>query len=192
MRFYTHSHPFYCGIDLHTRILYLCILDSEGQTVFHQSIKADSNALLQVLQPYLGNMIIGVECMHCWYWLCDWCDEHGIDFVLGHALYMKAIHGGKAKNDKIDSFKIAKLLRGGNFPLVYTYPKSMRAARDLLRRRTQVVRFSAQMKSHVKNTSGQYNLPSLSLNLKNANAREKMRDRFPDPAVQKSMIWILI
>ena len=32
-------------------------------------------------------------------------------------LYMKAIHGGKTKNDKIDSFKIAKLLKGGNFPL---------------------------------------------------------------------------
>jgi hypothetical protein len=31
-------------------------------------------------------------------------------FVLGHALYMKAIHGGKAKNDKIDSKKIAVLL----------------------------------------------------------------------------------
>ncbi|HEU4353987.1 MAG TPA: IS21-like element helper ATPase IstB, partial [Actinomycetota bacterium] len=28
-------------------------------------------------------------------------------FVLGHALYMKAIHGGKAKNDRIDAHKIA-------------------------------------------------------------------------------------
>ena len=35
---------------------------------------------------------------------------NGIDFVLGHTLYMKAIHGGKAKNDKIDSEKIARLL----------------------------------------------------------------------------------
>jgi hypothetical protein len=26
---------------------------------------------------------------------------------LGRALYMKAIHGGKAKNDKIDSHKMA-------------------------------------------------------------------------------------
>ncbi len=38
---------------------------------------------------------------------------------------MKAIHGGKAKNDKIDSYKIAKLIRGGNFPLAYVYPKEM-------------------------------------------------------------------
>ncbi len=36
--------------------------------------------------------------------------SEGIAFVLGHALAMKAIHGGKAKNDKLDSFKIATLL----------------------------------------------------------------------------------
>jgi hypothetical protein len=52
-----------------------------------------------------------------------------IEFVLGHALYMKAIHGGKAKNDKIDAYKIAHLLRGGNFPLAYVYPAQMRATR---------------------------------------------------------------
>jgi hypothetical protein len=28
-------------------------------------------------------------------------------FVLGHALYMKASHGGKAKHAQIDSHKIA-------------------------------------------------------------------------------------
>jgi hypothetical protein len=45
------------------------------------------------------------------------CQQAGIAFVLGHALYMTAIHGGKAKNDKIDAHKIAGLLRGGRFPL---------------------------------------------------------------------------
>ena len=51
---------------------------------------------------------------------------------------MKAIHGGKAKNDKINSFKIAKLIRGGNFPLGYVNDKEMRATRDLLRRKTKI------------------------------------------------------
>ena len=55
--------------------------------------------------------------------------------MLGHALYRKAIHGGKAANDKIDSRKIAQLLRGGNLPLAYAYPKGLRETRDLWRRR---------------------------------------------------------
>jgi hypothetical protein len=42
---------------------------------------------------------------------------------------MKLIHGGKAKNDRIDAGKIARLLRGGNFPLAYVYPDGMRETR---------------------------------------------------------------
>ena len=63
--------------------------------------------------------------MHCWYWVSDFCEDLSIDFILGHALYMKAIHGGKTKNDRIDSFKIANLIRGGNFPLAYVYPNGL-------------------------------------------------------------------
>ena len=132
MRFYTNSHPYYCGIDLHARTLYVCILNQAGEKVVHREIKADPQALLGLLEPYIGNVIVGVECMHCWYWVSDICEDNGIDFILGHALYMKAIHGGKAKNDKIDSYKIAMLMRGGTFPLAYVYPKEMRATRDLL------------------------------------------------------------
>ena len=67
--------------------------------------------------------------------------------MLGHALYMKAIHGGKAKNDKIDSRKIAVLLRAGAMPMGYVYPQGMRATRDLLRRRLHFVRKRKKMHS---------------------------------------------
>jgi transposase len=70
--------------------------------------------------------------MFCWYWIADLCAKEGIKFVLGHALYMKAIHGGKAKNDRIDAKKIAVLLRGGMIPIAYVYPHEMRSTRDLL------------------------------------------------------------
>ncbi len=125
--------------------------------------------------------------MHCWYWVADFCEEHAVDFILGHALYMKAIHGGKAKNDRIDSFKIANLIRGGNFPLAYVYPKEMRATRDLLRRRMKIVRHGAHLKAHVVNTTSQYNLPPNKVNLKNICAREKISSTFSDQVVQKNV-----
>ena len=124
MKFYTTLHKYYCGIDLHARILYVCILDQQGNKLVHQKIGDDPLALLRLLEPYIGDVVVGFECMHCWYWVSDFCQNHEIDFVLGHVLYMKAIHGGKAKNDKINSYKIASLLKGGNFPLAYNYPKA--------------------------------------------------------------------
>ncbi len=187
MNFYNNTHPYYCGIDLHARILYVCIIDQMGEILVHKEIPANPKQLYQLLEPYVGNIVVGVECMHCWYWVSDFCMDSSIDFILGHALYMKAIHGGKAKNDRIDSYKIAKLIRGGNFPLAYTYPKEMRAARDLLRRRIKIVRHGANLKAHVSNTTSQYNLPPNKINLKNVCAREKLKSTFPDPVVQRNI-----
>jgi hypothetical protein len=33
MRFYNQTHRYYCGVDLHARTMYLCILDSAGRPV---------------------------------------------------------------------------------------------------------------------------------------------------------------
>ena len=140
MRFYKQQHPFYCGIDLHAKTMYVCIVNQAGEILVHRDIKTRPDAFLRLIEPYREGLVVGVECMFSWYWLSDLCDTQQIDFVLGHALYMKAIHGGKTKNDKIDSEKIAMMLRGGMMPIAYVYPKPMRATRDLLRRRTYLVR----------------------------------------------------
>ncbi len=140
MRFYTRQHAFYCGIDLHARWMYVCILSQEGEIIYHENLPAGPEAFLQAVAAYRGDLVVVVECVFTWYWLADLCRKEGSDFVLGHALYMKAIHGAKVKNDRVDSQKIAGLLRGGMFPTAYVYPPEMRPTRDLLRRRTYFVR----------------------------------------------------
>jgi Transposase len=94
-------------------------------------------------------------------WLADLCAREGLPFVLGHALYRKAIHGGKAKHDRIDAQKIAVLLRGGVLPQAYVYPADMRATRDLLRRRLHLMRTRAEWLGHIQQTTRQYNLPDI-------------------------------
>ena len=133
MRFYKTSHQYYCGIDLHTKQMYCCIIDSAGSALAHVNLKTEPEAFLSLVKPYREDLVVGAECIFSWYWLADLCLDEGITFVLGHALAMKAIHGGKVKNDKLDSEKIAMLLRGGMLPQAYVYPKEMRATRDLLR-----------------------------------------------------------
>ena len=127
MRFYTQQHAHYCGIDLHTRTMYLCILNQAGAIVLHRNMKADPDSFLKAIAPFRQGIVVAVECIFTWYWLADLCARESIPFVLGHALYMKAIHGGKAKNDRIDSLKIATLLRGGMLPQAYVYPSEMRS-----------------------------------------------------------------
>ena len=136
MRFYTEKHEHYCGIDLHARTMYLCVLDGDGQILLHHNLPCLADALLEAVAPFRRGLVIAVECIFTWYWIADLCAREGIAFVLGHALYMRAIHGSKAKNDRIDAQKIAALVLGKLFPQAYVYPAEMRATRDLLRRRT--------------------------------------------------------
>jgi transposase len=187
MRFYTQQHQFYCGIDLHARTMYLCILNQTGEIVLHRNMRAAPEPFLQAIAPYREDLVVCVECIFTWYWLADLCTQEGIPFVLGHALYMKAIHGGKAKNDKIDAQKIAVLLRGGMLPQAYVYPADMRATRDLLRRRLHLVRHRAELLTHVQQTNSQYNLPEIGKKIAYKANRDGVVERFPDPAVQKSI-----
>jgi transposase len=187
MNFYTQQHTYYCGIDLHAKAMYVCILDHNGTKLVHKNLPTTPEAFLRVIAPYRDDVVVGVECIFTWYWLADLCEREGIAFVLGHALYMKAIHGGKAKNDKIDAHKIAVLLRGGMLPQAYVYPAEMRATRDLLRRRCHLVRKRAELLAHIHNTNSQYNLPEIGKKLAYKANREGVEEHFPDPSVRKTI-----
>src|SRR5215475_1518654 len=167
--------------------MYVCILDQQGSKVVHKNLPTTVDAFLRLIAPYREDLVVGVECMFTWYWLADLCQQEGIAFVLGHALYMKAIHGGKAKNDRIDAQKIAVLLRGGMLPQAYVYPAEMRATRDLLRRRMHFMRKRAELLTHIHNTNSQYNLPEIGKKIAYKANRDGVAERFPDPAVQKSI-----
>ena len=188
MRFYTEQHQHYCGIDLHSRTMYLCVLDAEGEVVLHRNAKSRPEALLGGLKRFRESVVVGVESTYSWYWVADACRDAGIPFVLGHATYMKAIHGAKTKNDRIDAFKLAKLLRGGLFPLAYVYPREMRAARDLLRRRIHLARRRAGLLNHIHTVAGQCNLGPLGKHgVARRDRRLQLLEHFQDPCVRRSV-----
>ncbi len=149
MNFYTKQHRYYCGVDLHARTMYVCIIDAQGNVLKERNIKTDPGDFLKLVADYRDDLVVDVECMFTWYWPADLGARENIAFVLGHALYMKAIHGGKAKNDKIDAHKIAVLLRGGLIPVAYVYPPHMRSTRDLLRRRLHLTCKRAELIAHI-------------------------------------------
>ena len=187
MRFYTKEHRYYCGIDLHARSMYLCILSQSGEIILHRNMRAEPEPFLTAIASCRDDIVVCVECIFTWYWLADLCARENIPFVLGHALYMKAIHGGKTKNDRIDSRKIAGLLRSGMIPMAYVYPAEMRATRDLLRRRNHFVRKRADLLAHIQNTNSQYNLPEFGKKLTHKVNWEGIITQFQDPEVQRSI-----
>jgi len=187
VRFYTRTHKHYCGVDLHARSMYVCVMDQEGTVLVHRNLPCDAALFLATIRPYREDLVVGVECIFNWYWLADLCRREGIAFVLGHALYMKAIHGAKSKNDRIDSRKTAGLLRGQLMPQAYVYPADMRATRDLMRRRLHFVRHRGQLLAHIQMTHHQYNLPSPGRRISYRVNRDRVGEGFEDASVKDSI-----
>ena len=187
MRFYSCSHRFTCGIDLHGRTMYVCVLDCAGNVVFHRNMPCRPELFLAAIAPFREDLVVSCECIFSWYWLADLCEDEGITFVLGHALGMRMIHGTKSKTDKIDSLKIAQLLRSGHLPLAYVYPRKLRATRDLLRRRLYFVRQRAELLAHLKMSESQYNLEPIKGRLDRDKNRAGFPERFPQGSARLSM-----
>ena len=187
MHFYQQHHQHYCGIDLHASWMFLCIQDDRCTVLLHKNLPTSAEAFQAAVHPYRQDLAVAVECMFSWYWIADLCAQMSITFVLGHALYMKAIHGGKTKNDKIDSMKIASLLRAKMLPVAYPYPQATRSTRDLLRRRMYFMHHQSELLTHIHNTNTQYNLPGFSKRIDRHSNRVGLPELFPDPMVRKSI-----
>jgi len=181
MQFHKPTTEFCAGSDLHWDNMVLCIVGPGGETLVHRRLRNDIATLRRIIAPYAHSLTIAAESTGTWYWLCDACAELGVEFVLGHALYMKWIHGAKAKDDFIDSEKIARILMGGNFPPAYAHPKELRATRDLLRRRGHFVNARTGMMSHLKTLNAQANMSALRSSTKTKKTRDAIPELFDDP-----------
>jgi hypothetical protein len=67
MRFYTQQHQYDCGIDLHARSLYLCILDQSSALVLHCHRAAAPEPFLRAITPYRMDLVVAVECLFTGY-----------------------------------------------------------------------------------------------------------------------------
>lgn len=181
MRYLTATAESHVGVDLHARTLFVCVLDQAGLPVrLSKNLPAKPEPFLKAIKPFTPDLLVGCECMHSWYWLADTCRDHAIPFALGHAFGIKAVHTSKTKSDAHDAEVIARLLRGGNFPLAYAYPRERRGLRDLLRTRLRRVRQRAELYGHIHTVRRQLHLEPVGSDVKYLSKCEAVAADIPD------------
>ena len=189
MNLHQTTTEFNCGIDLHAKNMYICVMNKQGKKLLHQNVKGnDFSYFMKIVSPYLHDLTVACESTFNWYWLGDACLANGIKFVLGHALYMKAIHGTKTKNDRVDSEKIAHLLRSNMLPEGFCCSPEKRPVRDLLRRRACLVRHRTGILSHMSESVQVHGQEKLTRQEKRKSSRaEAVPERFVNPVLKFSM-----
>lgn len=130
---------YYTGIDLHKVSSYFTTIDEQGKIVKQMKIYNEPQRILNYFWDLKDQQKAVCECTIGWYWLVDLLKKNNIQISIAHAKMLKAIAFAKVKTDKIDSFILAQLLRMDFIPEAYILSPDLRAMRDLMRSRLQLV-----------------------------------------------------
>ena len=142
----------YAGIDLHSNNSFFGILDHEGKRVFKARVMNDSQTILSTLAPFRQDLAsVAVESTFNWYWLVDLLMENGYDARLANPSAIQKYSGLKHSTDVHDAFWLAEMLRLGILPQGYVYPRQRRPIRDLLRKRSHLVRLRTSLVLSLQN-----------------------------------------
>ena len=148
------------GIDLHSNNLVIGVIDQDGKRISHQKVDCSLKSVEQFLKPFKKRLeSMAVESTYNWYWLVDGLRARGYPVDLANPAKIEQYHGIKHADDKHDAFFLAELQRLKILPTAHVYDPELRPVRDLLRRRTNLVRQRTALilsfKSLYQRTTGQ-------------------------------------
>ena len=132
----------FIGIDLHSNNSVVVVADEDDRVVYQKRLPNDLASIAAALVPHRDETVgVVIESTYNWYWLVDGLMEAGYRVHLAHPAAIKKYEGIKHSGDFADAAYLAQLLRLGLLAEGYVYPREQRGARDLARKRMQLVRY---------------------------------------------------
>jgi transposase len=131
----------YSGIDKHKDNCYIVTVNDQGVVMKEARVRNSEILLTEYFRSFGTSEPhrAVVESTAGWYWLDDLLTSLGIDLVLAHAKYLKAIAYAKVKTDKVDARTLSHLLRLDFVPKAHKVSRELRDIRDLTRARLRLV-----------------------------------------------------
>jgi transposase len=130
----------YGGIDLHSNNCVIVILGETGKKILQKRVNNSISLIFETLAPFKEQLQgLVVESTFNWYWLVDDLMEAGFILHLANTAAIQQYSGLKHADDNSDARWLAEMLRLEILPTGYIYPKEQRMARDLMRKRMQLV-----------------------------------------------------
>jgi len=155
----------YGAIDLHSTNNVTVVIDEQDRVVYQKRLPNDLALILMELSVYQTELQgIVVESTYNWYWLVDGLMEQGYKVRLANTAAIQQYEGLKYTDDHSDARWLAHVLRLGVLPEGYIYPRADRPVRDLLRKRSQLVRQRTTNLLSIQNLVTRNTAESLSAN----------------------------
>lgn len=177
----------YAAIDLHSNNSVLGMVDEAGQLKHEARYSNELAVIVEALQVYREELVgIVVESTYNWYWLVDGLMAAGFRVHLAHTAAIPQYSGLKHGNDHTDARHLANLLRLGILPEGHIYPKEQRGLRDLLRKRSTLVREQTRHCLSLQSLWTRHTGQQLSANGVRRLGSEDIERRFADTHVRQA------
>src|SRR5437588_585893 len=129
---------FHVGLDIHTKRISICALDEKGQVV-HRSQVRSLQDLVRVLTGLPDRFEVCYEASCGYGHFHDLLRPLATRVLVAHPGQLRLIFRSKHKNDRNDAERLAKLLYLGEAPAVHVPAPEVRAWRELINCRGQLV-----------------------------------------------------
>ncbi len=140
----------YVGLDVHKRVVEVCIVDAAGKVVLRERFALNRRTLelfaTKILRP--TDHVAFEATTNCWA-VADVLRPHVAKLVVSNPLTTKAIAQAKVKTDKVDAYVLAQLLRCDFLPEVWQPDEATRRLRELTGRRSALVGQRTMMRNRI-------------------------------------------
>src|ERR1700733_5694561 len=122
----------YIGLDVHQESIAIAVLNSAGKLVMESIVETKAATLLEFLHGLRGELHVTLEEGTWAAWLYDLLKPHVSEIVVCNPRKNALLKDG-SRSDRIDSSKLAELLRGNHLKPVYHGEHSLRTLKELAR-----------------------------------------------------------
>jgi transposase len=139
---------FYVGLDVHSKTIAICVLNSDGKVAERHSVR-EVRQMMQVLRR-LPRFAVCFEASCSYGWLHDELVQVAARVVVAHPGQLRLIFRSKRKTDRLDAERLAKLLFLDEVPAVHVPPADVRAWRELINFRRQLIGKRTRAKNGIR------------------------------------------
>jgi transposase len=140
----------YVGLDVHKRVVEVCIVDHTGKVVHRERFALNRRTLAlfatKILRP--TDHVALEATTNCWA-VADALRPHVAKVLVSNPMATKAIAQAKVKTDKVDAHVLAQLLRCDFLPEVWQPDEATRRLREMTGRRSALVGQRTAMRNRI-------------------------------------------
>lgn len=145
------------GIDLHKKIIVICVMDQHRVVLARRSFACDQVDLILEFFRGLGPFRAVVEATASYEWFVERIEPLAEKVVLAHPGKLRVIAESTKKTDKLDAFVLAEFLTLDMIPQAHRPTPRQREHRSLVRHRQFLKQSVTRLKNKMRRIASDYN-----------------------------------